>query len=244
MDRRSLGLRIGDYRRVLIAALEIHDGPIALFTITAPGDPAPSWNRTAAFRWGHLHRRASDRAHRATGVRPRLLLRIAQRQQRQADHLHAALDARPQYTAANHVYISALKELRYRYDFGFVDDPYKKRHPRGRDGRPNRSLPKRDMVYENPAVAGYYLTRYLTESSQLPALLTSRDHSFRALWVAPALTRRSGVIVRRLRRVRHAWHVREALRQGSRPRLPSWWSDIGERAAVLRLVSAAPIHGP
>lgn len=241
--RRSLSLRIGDYRRVLLAATAAHDGPIALGTATAPGtdvlhsaDAIRAWNRSAASRWSRLHDAASRRAERTTGRRPRLLFRVAQRQARGADHLHFGLDGSPQYRATNLAYVAALKELRHSHGFGFVDDPYLSRHPRGRDGRPNTSMPKRDMVFLEPAIAGRYLTRYLSDSAQLPAMLSARDHSFRALWVAPSLTRKSGVIVRRLRRVRHAWIVATALSQGSRPTFPVWWSDLRERAAVLRLV--------
>ena len=254
MHRRNLGrfsLRMGDYRRVLLAATEVLTAPVALVTITAPGNPVLHsadamrlWNRSAAKRWSKLHEVASRRARRATGAAPRALFRVAQRQTRGADHLHLALDACPTRTAANRAYIAALRELAPEYGFGFVDDPYRARHPRGRDGRPNVSMPKRTMVFDNPAVAGRYVTRYLSESSQLPAMLDGNDHSFRALWVAPALTRQSGVIVRRLRRVRHAWHVRAALQQGSRPTLPAWWHDIRERQAVLRLLRVAPALGP
>jgi hypothetical protein len=94
------------------------------------------------------------------------------------------------------------------------------------------------MIFQ-PTIAARYLCGYLTESSQLVALLESRDHSFRPLWVAHRLTQASGVNCRRLRRVRHAYWVVEALRQGSRPQLPVWWRDFGERMRVLRLLRSS-----
>jgi hypothetical protein len=119
------------------------------------------------------------------------------------------------------------------------------RHPKGADGKPNRSLPKRDQVYESSVIAARYLCGYLTESSQLRSMLAAGDHSFRPLWVAPRLSQASGVNCRRLRRVRHAWHVTAALAQGSRPTLPVWWRDRKERLAVLALIrSPALAHAP
>jgi hypothetical protein len=93
------------------------------------------------------------------------------------------------------------------------------------------------MVYDSAAIAARYLTRYLTEDEgQLQALLNGRDYSWRPLWVSPALTTVSGVTCRRLRRVRHAYFVRRALDQGSRPTLPVWWGDLRERTIVLTLL--------
>lgn len=243
-------LRVGDYRRVLLAASECVGEPVALVTVTAPGSSvldSPGalrrWNRTASRRWRELHDRAARRACRETGRRPRVLFAVSQRQSRGADHRHVALAAGAWRRRANEVYVQALRELGPQYGFGYVDDPYRPRHPRGRDGRPNRALPRRTMVFAAAAVAGRYLTRYLV-GGQLERMVRAGDHSWRPLWVAPELTRRSGVTVRRLRRVRHAWRVVQALSQGSRPRMPVWWGSIQERYLVLRLVRTAPALGP
>lgn len=232
----SVSLRLGDYRRTLLAALDLVTFPVALATITGPGwdaldnDPASirRWNATAARRWAKLDRRAKSRLRR-DGLRVRPLARVAQRQLRGVDHLHLVLAIEtPEERHALRVYIGYLKELAPEHGFGFVDDPTRRRRtPKGEH---------RDMVFESPGIAGRYLCRYLSESSQLEAMVRAGDHSFRALWVSPELTQASGVNCRRLRRVRHAWHVVRALEQGSRPTLPVWWSSLAERTAVIRLV--------
>jgi hypothetical protein len=163
------------------------------------------------------------------------MFRIAQRQTRGVDHLHFGLDAPDQATIANRRYVAILKELSPRYGFGFVDDPYLETHPK-RHGKPDTSLPKRDRIFREPAIAGRYLVRYLSESSQLGAMLEAGDHSFRPIWISPALSARSKVTCRRLRRLRHAWFVIQAHKQGSRPTLPTWWADFSERATVLNLL--------
>lgn len=229
---RALSLRIGDYRRVLLAAFDCLEHPVALVTITQGADFD---NRTVATRWRRLDRRVKNRMRRE-GHRVAPLARIAQRQRRGADHLHIPCRAAPGDRAPLQRYVELLREHGPAYGFGHVDDPYFRRHPRGRDGRPNRALPKRDMVFREPAVAARYLCGYLTESDQLSAMISTGDHSWRPLWVSPELTRVSGVTCRRLRRVRHAHFVRRALDQGSRPRLPVWWGDLRERTAILLLL--------
>lgn len=240
MLRRNLSIRLGDYRRCLLSATALLEDPVALLTVTGPGwdelerDPAAirEWNRTAAKRWGRLDRAAKSRL-RKQGYRATPLFRIAQRQPRGVDHLHIGLE---HDQAAVQAYAAALKELAPRYGFGYIDDPYRPRHPRGADGRPDRSKPKRDMVFRDPAVVGRYLVRYLSESNQLSAMLEAADYSFRPMWISPVLTQRSKVTCRRLRRLRHAWFVLEARSQGSRPTLPTWWADLSERMTVLSLL--------
>lgn len=231
---RHLSLRLGDYRRVLLAALDHVPYPVALVTVTPPGvdyfttTGYLEWNRTAAVRWKKLDRRVKSRLRRK-GLRLRPLARIAQRQRRGLDHLHlvVALEHREDRIALE-LYVRYLKELAGEYGFGFVDDPFHKR--RGKGGE------RRDMVFQAASVSGRYLCRYLSESDQLAALVEGRDHSFRPMWVAHELTQLSGVNCRRLRRVRHAYFVRRALDQGSRPTLPVWWRNHRERLAVLRLL--------
>jgi hypothetical protein len=169
---------------------------------------------------------------------------LVQRQRRGVDHFHIPLRAAPWDHETNRLYIASLKELGSSYDFGYVDDGYLPRHPKLPNGRPNRSLPKRNLVFEDPIVAGRYLCRYLTDSAQLIELLTSRERVSRPLWVNPELTRASGVICRRLRRVRLAFHVVRALDAGSRPRLPAWWGDLGERRKTLALLRMPTALGP
>lgn len=245
MHSHRLDLRLGDYRRVLLAAFAVADSPVALLTITGPGwdvlvnDPAAirQWNRTAALRWRRLDRRVKSQLRReGLGVEP--LARIAQRQRRGVDHLHLVLRARPFMRRGNRRYVELLKRHGAEYGFGLVDDPYVRRHPKLTNGRPNLSAPKRDMVFENPLIAGRYLVRYLG-GSQLEAMLNGRDYSFRPLWVSSELTRVSKVTCTRLRRVRHAFHVVGAIAQGSRPTLPVWWRDLGERSRILTLLGPA-----
>lgn len=240
MHRRRLSIRLGDYRRCLLAATATLENPVALVTVTGPGwdelenspDAIREWNRTAAARWARLDRAAKSRL-RKHGVRVTPLFRIAQRQTRGVDHVHLGLD---DDQAAVERYVSVLSELAPRYGFGFIDNPYRERHPRGPDGRPNRSKPKRDMVFREPAIVGRYLVRYLSESNQLQAMLDAGDYSFRPMWISPTLTDRSKVTCRRLRRLRHAWFVVQARAQGSIPSYPAWWHDFTERAAVLALL--------
>jgi len=231
-----LSLRLGDYRRVLLSALALQEGSVALVTITPPGnaelqafDSIEQWNRTAARRWKRLDQRAKGRMRRAGVPLPRLLARVAQRQKRGLDHLHLPFQCvTPADRHSLKVYVAHLKELHLEYGFGFVDDPFKMRK--------SKAGSTRNMVFEVALGAGVYLCGYLTESPQLVALLNAPDASFRPLWVTPALTMRSGVTCTRLRRVRFAFHVVRALRQGSRPTMPCWWPDLRERAQILRLL--------
>lgn len=234
---RRLSLRLGDYRRVLLAAFSHLEHPVALVTITQPADYD---NRSAAARWAKLDRRVKGRLRRE-GLRVVPLARIAQRQRRGADHLHIPMRSAPGDRAAVVRYVQLLRELGPDAGFGLVDDPYFARHPKGRDGRPNRALPKRDLVFQDPNIAARYLCGYLTDSDQLSAMVSAGDHSFRALWVSPELTRLSGVTCRRLRRVRHAYFVCKALSQHSRPTPPVWWGDIKERTAILSLLRPAAL---
>jgi hypothetical protein len=234
---RRLSLRLGDYRRVLLSALDTVDHSVALITITPPGDVAlpPSedgyrrWNRAAARRWAKLDRRAKGRLRRH-GLRLRPLARVAQRQRRGLDHVHlvVALEHAGDRMALA-AYVAHLKELGPEYGFGFIDDPMRRRWNRAKTA-------KRDMVFESASIAGRYLCRYLAESEQLASMISAGDHSFRPLWVSPLLTQASGVTVRRLRRVRHAYFVVKAREQGSWPTHPVWWGDLRERRAILSLL--------
>lgn len=221
----------------MLAALDLVAYPVALLTVTPPGDAALSpseenyrrWNRSAAIQWKRLDRRVKGRLRRQ-GLTLRPLARVAQRQRRGLDHLHLviALETADDWQALR-AYVGHLKALAPEYGFGFVDDPTRRR-------RPKPGAPARDMVFESAAIAGRYLCRYLAESDQLAAMLHAGDHSFRPLWIASELTQASGVNCRRLRRVRHAWFVCRALDAGSRPTLPVWWGDALERRRVIRLV--------
>lgn len=220
-----LDLRLGDYRRVLFAALNAHPGRVVMVTVTPPGGEwspweAREWNRTAAQRWARFDRWAKARLRRQ-GLSVVVLSRVAQRQRRGLDHLHLVLRLEDGDVPAVIEYVRLLKSKHGHYGFGFVDNPW-------HGGRAR--------VFENAGRAAAYLAPYLVESSQLAAMVSAGDHSFRPLWVRPELLQRSTVTMRRLRRVRHAWFVREALAQGSRPTLPVWWEDIGERTRVVRLL--------
>jgi hypothetical protein len=224
----------GDMSRVLRESLRCVHGAVALVTVTQPGEFD---NRTAAKRWRALNGRLRVVMSRDHGLQPpRIIARVGQRQRRGADHLHAmylcrTLDERERLR----VWVDEYRRHAESYRFGFVDDPFKLR--RGRNGE------MRDMVFENPEIAGAYVGRYLA-GGQLEQFLKAADRSWQPLWVSPTLLKQSGWSLQRCQWVRQGWHVHHGSWQGSKgpfggltTRRPSWWFRSEDRAWVLSVVA-------
>lgn len=245
-------VRVRDQRRVLVSALEEVNAPVALVTYTAPGEnyhrvDARSatwqrwWNRSLAKRRKRLDNAIRGRLKRSGITPPVVLAWVVQRQGRGLDHMHVIfLCATDQHRRAIAAYVDQYRALTEhdwhhyhgrRYCFGFIDDPFRKRS----NGH--------SMVFLEATRLGHYLAGYLLESAQLTRRMAADDKSGRTMWVSPTLLRQSGVTMLRCRRVRHAWHVTKAIDQGSRPRLPKWWPEIGERMAVLRMLRTVNVPG-
>ena len=246
-ERRRVSRHLaGDLARVLREALACVWGPVALVTVTQPGEFD---NRTAAARWRALNGRLRVEMERSQGLRPpRIVVRVAQRQRRGADHLHCVFLARtPDERERMQQWVEAYRMFSADYDFGFVDDPFKLR--RSRDGQ------MRDMVFEQPGIAGAYLGRYMT-GGQLEQFLSAVDRSWRPLWVSPVLLEMSGWSLERCRWIRQGWHVQRGTWRGSSgpfgglsTRLPSWWFRSDDRAWVIEALdmgeaNPGPWHGP
>jgi hypothetical protein len=184
-----------------------YGGDVALITITAPGrdqlvDAAAMmrWNRGAPGRWRSLHRAARQATLRACGTAPKLLAWTWEYQRRGALHKHVVVGvatARERHAA--HVYVQHLAELRRLHAFGFVD--------RGRRVGGRRAL---EVI---PAVrAARYVAKYLSPLDALgkPTLsetVVREDVPPLVVYVSRALTDDTGVTMRYLRWVRHAWFL-------------------------------------
>jgi len=77
-------------------------------------------------------------------------------------------------------YVELYREHREEYGFGYIDDPLRERHPKLRNGRPDVSKPKRDMVFGSPARAGSYVGHYVS-GGQLARYLNATDRSWRPM---------------------------------------------------------------
>jgi hypothetical protein len=221
---------------MLLTNLLAYDGDVWLVTVTAPGyDVLPAgdqaamdeWNRTASRRWSELHRRAQQ-ACRRSGVSPVLLAYAWQLQGRGALHLHLVLGfASDLERGAAWSYVGELRSRTREFGFGFVDAVDK-------DGKSGRS-----RVMERHRAAGY-LSRYLGESAQFMRALSLVHRPARLVWVSPRLTTVTGCIRRRLRRVRFLWHIRNGTSIFAHAgRLPRWFSDAAELAAVSALAAGS-----
>jgi len=164
---------------------------------------------------------------------------------RGADHLHRIVlcrNADERERVAR--WVELYREFGERYGFGFVDDPLRPRHPKTAAGRPDRSRPKRDMVFEQAAIAGHYLGSYLG-GGQLERAEAAEDRSWRVWWVSPTLLRMSGWSMQRCKWVRQGWVIQQGvwgrywnqyLREWMVARLPAWYSRPEDRAWVLAVL--------
>lgn len=198
----------GDQRRRLVANLDAYDGPVMMATITAPGSEVLRhdesghvrawdgrvWNRGAPRWWRVLHHRAAQEARRQTGQRPVMLAWVWQYQRRGLLHKHVVLGlATAGDRAAAHAYVNALSRFASECRFGFVD--------RGRwdPKRGRRSL--REMSGKH---AGRYVAKYLVQRMDdgrfaVSETVTHDDVPPLIVYVARALTDRTGVTMRSLR---------------------------------------------
>lgn len=225
------------------AALESYDGKVMLATVTAPGadvlpwdgqvvelDAANAWNSTAQRRFSELHRRAQQATRRAGHARFSRLTYTWQLQRRGALHVHAVLPWSIRDRAGTKCYLEHLRRLGPEWGFGFID-------ARDIDGKAGRAT-----VMEGWRAATY-TTRYLLTSDQFLGALRLSARPRRLVYVNPTLTAKTGVTMRRLRRVRYL-HVLRSFPAGSvvarAGGLPAWFRDQGELATVQGLLVAAP----
>ena len=226
-----------------------YGGPVALVTITAPGAdvlrwdrrPGPGgrrrvhpfsaaiWNRWAPANWRRLHRAAAQRARRRHG-KLTLLGWSWEFQRRGVLHKHVILGVGSAVElAAAHTYVQALDELRHAHRFGFVD--------RGRKRRGTRSL---EVV---PALrAARYVAKYLAKRGDGDELVLSetvhhRDVPPLVVYVARAMTARTGITMRHLRHVRLAYVLAPRLDLDQAEALDL----LGQGVKLWRMV---PSHGP
>lgn len=234
-------LWLGDVKRLLLTNLLTYGGRVWMITVTAPGadvlpwdgrnvEPAAAelWNMTAARRWRELHRRAYQATKREFGPDAlRTLARVWQLQSRGVLHTHLVVGFdSPLEVAAARFYVACLRERTREFGFGNID-------ARDRVGRKGR----RPTVMEPHRAAGY-LSRYLSESSQLVQAIRLAARPRQLIWVSPALKAASGVTMRRLRRARFLWWIRQRRSTvisfaGS---LPVWFRDPVELALVQSLL--------
>jgi hypothetical protein len=233
-------LWLGDVKRLLLTNLLAYGGRVWMLTVTAPGadvlqwdgrrvDPeaAHQWNLTAPRRWRELHRRAYQSTRREFGAEAlRTLARVWQLQTRGVLHLHLVVGFdSPLEVAAARFYVRCLRDRAREFGFGFVDA----RDRKGKTGAPTVMEPHR---------AAGYLSRYLGESSQLLSAIALKARPHQMVWVAPKLKAVSGVTMRRLRRARYLWWIRQ--RRSSvvslAGQLPYWFRDQTELAAVQALL--------
>lgn len=250
-------LLAGDWERVIRENLRDLFGAAALVTVTAPGldfrpcsccgrvnthacgtdDEISAWNLSASRRWELLRKRIAIELHREGVSGPIVLARVAQRQARGADHLHLVMVcAQPRHESSIRAWLRVYRSVHTDYGFGYVDDPFRRRaSPGAPEGR--------TMVFESPGVIGRYLGPYLT-SEQFERYLAAPDKSFRPVWIAPGLLRRTGWYVGRCKWIRQAWLLSQGIYQSGsvqtpalsrlESRWPSWWFVPAEREWVLR----------
>lgn len=235
----------GDVKRLLLTNLLSYGGSCWLVTVTAPGEDvlpwdgrrvvqhaAHEWNKTAQRRWSELHRRALQATRRA-GHDVRSLARVWQMQKRGVLHLHLVLGVdSPADAAAARRYVLELRRRSTEFGFGFID-------ARDRDGKTGRS------TVMAPERAAGYLSSYLGESSQLREAIALRERPRRLVWVASSLTGSTYCTMRRLRRARFLYVIRSGRSVlALAGRLPEWFSDPHEHAAVSGLLRSVVPAGP
>jgi hypothetical protein len=204
-----------------VASVAIGEPQVRLLTVTAPGvdfgiswdedhcrhlgphrhsgtlgcsvsaAPAAAWNGAAPRWWRSLHNEASQATLRRTGHRPRLLARPWELQKRGMLHVHPVVGSSTvtERQAAD-VYQQELAGRAARHGFGFVDRKLEVRHPRA---------------------AAAYLSSYFVSGRKgkmtLREAVTSGSMPPSIVYVAPELSRRSGITMRTLRLRRYAWQV-------------------------------------
>jgi hypothetical protein len=206
----------GDQRVKLFANFDHYDGPVTLGAVTAPGrdvlpydrsrcqhDPgvrcsgklgcrvhrraAKRFNRRAPGNWRRMHQRVSQQVRREHGAALHFLGRTWEFQARGVLHVHPVLGLRtPANRRAAERYLQLLDQVAADYGFGFTE--------RKLESRPGQR-------------AAAYLASYLaTGKGGKTAITETVQHSDvppQVVYVAPMLTRETGVTMRFLRRRRY-----------------------------------------
>lgn len=209
----------GDVRVKLFENLKVYGGNVKLMTVTGPGEagglswdedacrhlgphthsgllgcrvhqaPGEAFNRRAPSWWTALHNEAAQAAHRLTGARPRLLVRIWEMQKRGVLHVHLVVGAGSlQERRSADVYQGELHDRAAKHGFGFVD--------------------RKDEVREAMAAAAYlasYFVKGKGKKATLQESVTVKGMPRSIAYVDPRLSRRSGITMRSLRLRRYAW---------------------------------------
>lgn len=220
---------MGDVKRLLRTNFESYDGKVWLITVTAPGfdvlpdeDEISIWNATCPHRWSVLHRKSSQYVKRQ-GLHLTFLGRVIQAQKRGALHVHVVVgvETRAEQVGA-WLYSRELKRLAGAAGFGYVDA---------------RNQGEGSTVME-AGQAAYYLSKYLSESSQLGEAIARGVR--RPIVVSQRLTQQTGCTMRRLRRVRLLYWIRrgESSIVARAGHLPAWFRDSRELMIVQSLAAA------
>jgi hypothetical protein len=226
-----------DWRQVLDAAMDVHDGPHVSFVVTAPGADRLPWDETrcgsrgphrhdgkagcrcsavelakwhdqAEQNWTRLLQLAQQRIVREFGRRTPIIVRVWEPQARGAWHLHVVVSVGDQAGELLALRFGAhLRAEAGRLGFGDV---------LGfglidRSGRVNRK------IYARGPSTGRYLAGYFVDdptsrkASLLESVRTAAWTPRRVAWVSPKLTARSGVTMRVMRLSRRWWAARPGL---------------------------------
>jgi hypothetical protein len=226
-----------DWRQVLDAAMDVHDGPHVSFVVTAPGaDRLPwdesacawrgphrhdgkagcrcsavelaKWHAQAERNWTRLLQLVQQRVAREFGRRAPVIVRVWEPQERGAWHLHVVVSVKDSAGELLALRFGAhLRAEAGRLRFGDV---------LGfglvdRSGRVNRK------VYARGRSTGRYLAGYFVDdptsrkASLLESVRTSSWTPRRVAWVSPKLTARSRVTMRVMRLSRRWWAARRRL---------------------------------
>jgi hypothetical protein len=175
------------------------------------------------------------------GMRPpRTVAWVLQLQRRGARHVHRIILARtPDERARVSRYVELYRVHMADFDLGWIDDPFKARHPRT-GGKPDRSRPTYTMEFPSAERAAGYLSGYLGGGQFLELLAENRvGRRSRPMWISPALLQLSGWNLARCRWVRQGWLISKGRWRQHRPEwdrwersYPSWWFHSEHRAWV------------
>lgn len=151
--------------------------------------PAAAWNDRAPTWWTELHRQARLAAKRSASISPELLARVWEHQKRGVLHLHLVMGhSTGAELAAVEAYVQALAERASRHGFGFVD---------------------RKREVKDPTAAAAYLSSYFVAGKKgklsLRETVQSKQMPPSIVYVAPRLSRLSGITMRSLRLRRYIW---------------------------------------
>lgn len=197
-----------------IAASQVLRGAVALVSITAPGrdvlpwdetgrrveeGAARDWNRSAPARWSKLYDAARRRARRDCPMAAgewALLFKAWEYQKRGVLHLHLVVPmGSPRAARHSRSLVTQLAALAPRYGFGFVD--------RGKLPSAGARRSSRTLEAVEPGRAAAYVAGYLSGAGigkgGIYEVAQAQGVPGALLYVAQALTRRSGVTMRSLR---------------------------------------------